>query len=406
MKRAPETLEASRKRFPQGTVIFREREPADCAYIIECGRVEISTAVGGEHQVLTHLGPGEMFGEMAVLDGTARSATATALEDTELTLIVDEQLKSRVEAAEPVLRMLLRVILRRFRHEQNLFRHLTDGEPAQQVQIGAIVSPEQGAIDKIRLESALREALSRNELHLNYQPIVHLGTGEITGFEALLRWNHPELGCLPPQEFIQLAEESALIVPIGRWVLEQACQDLIRFQNRHGSNLTMSVNVSGRQFAEPSFLTELSQVIRETGIDPYRLKLEITEGVLMDYRSLPLRWLEQCKSLGTRIALDDFGTGFSSLSYLASFPLDTLKIDRSFVIAMLRDPKSMKIVLAINQLAHGLGLDLVAEGIEEEAQRAELERMSCEYGQGYLFSKALPFIEAMELLRDPVKVTP
>jgi EAL domain-containing protein (putative c-di-GMP-specific phosphodiesterase class I) len=402
MKRAPETLEASRKRFPQGTVIFREREPADCAYIIECGRVEISTAVGGEYRVLTHLGPGEMFGEMAVLDGTARSATATAAEDTELTLIVEEQLKSRVEAAEPVLRMLLRVILHRFRHEQSLFRHMTDVETAQRVQFGATVGPEKGAIDKIRLESALREALSRNELHLSYQPIVDLETGEITGFEALLRWSHPVLGCVPTQEFIQLAEESALIVPIGRWVLERACRDLLRLQDRHGSDLTMSVNVSGRQFAEPSFNTELSQVIRDTGIDPYRLKLEITEGVLMDYRS----HLEQCKSLGTRIALDDFGTGFSNLRQLASFPLDTLKIDRSFVVAMLTDPKIMIIVLAISQLAHGLGFDLVAEGIEEEAQKTALLRMSCDYGQGYLFSKAVPFIEAMELLRDPVKVTP
>jgi EAL domain-containing protein (putative c-di-GMP-specific phosphodiesterase class I) len=313
-----------------------------------------------------------------------------------------------VEAADPVLRMLLRLILHRFRHEQNLFRHLTDVETAQLAvpRFDEEVEPERRAIDKIRLESALREALSRNELHLNYQPIVHLETGDINGFEALLRWSHPELGSIPPQEFIGLAEESALIVPIGRWVLEQACRDLIRFQRQYRSDLTMSVNVSGRQFVEPTFLAELSQVMRDTAVDPYRLKLEITEGVLMDYRSLPLGWIEQCKSLGARVALDDFGTGFSSLSYLASFPLDTLKIDRSFVIAMLTDPRSKKIVRAISQLAHGLGMDLVAEGIEEEGQRQEFERMSCEYGQGFLFSKPVSFSEAMELLKGSAKTTP
>jgi EAL domain-containing protein (putative c-di-GMP-specific phosphodiesterase class I) len=161
----------------------------------------------------------------------------------------------------------------------------------------------------------------------------------------------------------------------------------------------MSVNVSGRQLAEPSFLKELKAAIEETGANPRSLKLEITEGVLMDHRSRPLGWIEGCKKLGTSIALDDFGTGFSSLSYLASFPIDTLKIDRSFVRAMGGDPRSLKIVRAINQLAHGIGLDVVAEGIEHEHQRRELQLMGCELGQGYLFSPPLPFEEALERAR-------
>jgi EAL domain-containing protein (putative c-di-GMP-specific phosphodiesterase class I) len=386
-----------RKRFGRGEVIFRERDQASEAFVIESGRVEISTDVDFESRVLAVLGPGEMFGEMAALDGTPRSATAVALEDTELTLIVHEQLRSRVEAAEPVLRLLLRVILNRFRHEQSLFRHTGRGDLENVNLRDAEISKL--AIDKIKLESELRGAVAREELQVCYQPIVRLDGGAIVGFEALLRWQHPDLGSIPPHRFIGLAEETALIVPIGRSVLGTACRDLVRFQKLLGREILMSVNVSGRQFAEPLFLSELKSVFDETGANPRSIKLEITEGVLMDHRSRPLGWIESCKRLGTSIALDDFGTGFSSLSYLASFPIDTLKIDRSFVRAMGGDPRSLKIVRAINQLAHGIGLDVVAEGIENEQQRRELQHMGCELGQGFLFSPAVSFDEAVELAR-------
>ncbi len=399
MKVAVQDQLGTRRRFPRGTVIFEEREPASYAYIVETGRVEISTSLEDERKVLATLGPGEMFGEMAALDGTIRSATATAVEDTELTLILDDQLRSRVEQADPVLRLLMRVILNRFRNEQDLFRHFGGG-CHEAVDIASEAEDSRAAIDKIKLESELRGALSRNELQLHYQPIVNLDSGEVVAFEALLRWNHHELGTIPPQKFIGLAEETALIVPIGRWVLERACLDLTRFLGIRRGPLMMSVNVSGRQFSEPSFIDELAMILRQTGVDPRRLKLEITEGVLMDHRSGPLGWIEQCKKIGTQIALDDFGTGFSSLSYLASFPIDTLKIDRSFVHAMGNDPRSLKIVRAINQLAHGIGLDVVAEGIEELEQKKELSRMGCEFGQGFLFSKAIEFEEASQLLCD------
>jgi EAL domain-containing protein (putative c-di-GMP-specific phosphodiesterase class I) len=398
MKVAIQDQLGSRRRFRRGSVIFEEREPASYAYIVESGSVEISTTLGDERKLLATLGPGEMFGEMAALDGTVRSATATAAEDTELTLILDSQLRSRVEQAEPILRLLMRVILNRFRNEQDLFRHLGVG-CLEAVDIGAESEDSRAAIDKIKLESELRGALAKNELQLHYQPIVSLDSGEVVAFEALLRWHHRELGAISPQKFIGLAEETALIVPIGQWVLERACLDLKRFHDVRRGHLMMSINVSGRQFSEPSFIDELARIIRQTEVDPCRLKLEITEGVLMDYRSAPLGWIEQCKKIGTSIALDDFGTGFSSLSYLASFPIDTLKIDRSFVGAMNHDPRSLKIVRAINQLAHAIGLDVVAEGIEELDQKDELSRMRCEFGQGFLFSKAVEFEEAAELLR-------
>lgn len=390
-------LDSVRRQFDRGTVIFEEREPASCAYVIETGLVEISTDVDDERRVLATMGPGQMFGEMAALDGTERSATATAIEDTELTLIVSDQLRSRVESAEPILKLLLSVILNRFRHEQKLFRHPGNGG-CESLRPDAENIVSKGAIDKIKLESDLRGALEKRELALHDQPIVSLASGNIVGFEALLRWRHAELGMIPPQSFIGLAEETALIVPIGRWVLEQACRDLVRFQAHARDGLSMSVNVSGRQFAEPAFIGEIANVLTETGIAPETLKLEITESVLMDYRSAPLRWIEQCKRLGTQIALDDFGTGFSSLSYLVRFPIDTLKIDRSFVAAMHDDSRSLKVVRMINQLAHNMDFDVVAEGIEEPEQRTALARMGCELGQGFLFSKAVHFDEAIELL--------
>ncbi len=391
------TLETAHERYPAGEVIFKEHDPANYAYVVESGLVEISTSIGGERRVLTTLGPGEMFGEMAALDGTPRSATATATTDTTLTLIVDDQLRSRVEAAEPVLRLLLQVILKRFRREQNLFRH---GHTGRTLEPNSLFAPptSKGAVDKITLESDLREALIRNELALHYQPILDLSNSTITGFEALLRWQHTKLGTIAPQKFIGIAEETALIVPIGQWVLEKACRDLLCFEKYAANDLTMCVNVSGRQFAEPAFLPEIADIVNRTGINPAQLELEITEGVLMDHRSAPLRWIEQCKQLGIRVALDDFGTGFSSLSYLASFDIDTLKIDRSFVAAMENDPRSLKIVRAISQLAHSLGLDVIAEGIENSAQHQLLAGMGVESGQGFLFSRAQPFDDAVELL--------
>jgi EAL domain-containing protein (putative c-di-GMP-specific phosphodiesterase class I) len=390
------------RRFTAGSVVFHEGEPGDCAYVIERGLIEVTTQLGEEKRVLGRLGPGEMLGEMAIIDDSLRSATATAVKETEATVVAREQFRTRVEEADPILRLLLNIILKRFRKEQCLVRHrLLDDRtlprPASEYE------HQRNAIKKIKLENELWRALSHEELDLYYQPIVSFQTGDVVGFEALLRWHHPERGLVPPDLFIGLAEETELIVPVSHWVMDRACrslvelEDLKRSSSQNASPLRMSINISGRHFAEPCFADDITHVIQNTGIAPCSLMLEITEGVFIRYRSA-LAWVEKCKSLGVSIALDDFGTGYSSLGYLSRFPIDVLKLDRSFIGDLDNDPKSRRIVEAIVGLAHGIGMEVVAEGIEKPKQRKALAAMSCDYGQGYLMSKAVTLDRAKKLL--------
>jgi diguanylate cyclase (GGDEF)-like protein len=247
------------------------------------------------------------------------------------------------------------------------------------------------AADVLGLERDLRQAIERRELFLEYQPIVSLGTGVLRGFEALVRWRHPERGVIPPLKFIPIAEETGQIIPLGIWVLEEACRQMRRWQDVSpaGEPLTMSVNLSGKQFMQSDLLEQIQGVLRETGLDPRSLKLEITETVVMENIDTATRTLEQLRALGVELSIDDFGTGYSSLSYLQSFPVSTLKIDRSFVSRMTESDGTAEIVRTIMRLARSLGMDVVAEGVETEGQRARLTDMECEFGQGYYFSKPM-----------------
>jgi diguanylate cyclase (GGDEF)-like protein len=247
------------------------------------------------------------------------------------------------------------------------------------------------AADVLGLERDLRQAIERRELFLEYQPIVSLGTGVLRGFEALVRWRHPERGVIPPLKFIPIAEETGQIIPLGIWVLEEACRQMRRWQDMSpaGEPLTMSVNLSGKQFMQSDLLEQIQGVLRETGLDPRSLKLEITETVVMENIDTATRTLEQLRALGVELSIDDFGTGYSSLSYLQSFPVSTLKIDRSFVSRMTESDGTAEIVRTIMRLARSLGMDVVAEGVETEGQRARLTDMECEFGQGYYFSKPM-----------------
>ncbi len=247
------------------------------------------------------------------------------------------------------------------------------------------------AVTLLRLESDLHLALERNELCVYYQPIMSVANGELSGFEALVRWHHPERGIVLPDQFIPLAEETGLIVPLGLVVLREACNQLRAWQQRSLSNrdLTISVNLSGKQLMQVDLIGKVEEVLRESGINPWQLKLEITETVVMENAELAGVTLARLRGLGVRLSIDDFGTGYSSLSYLNRFPVDTLKVDRSFITTMGEGDENFEIVKTIVTLAGNLGMQVIAEGVETKDQLEQLKLLKCQYAQGYLFSEPL-----------------
>ena len=260
------------------------------------------------------------------------------------------------------------------------------------------------ALSRLQLEQELRQALKRQEFVLNYQPIVSLGTGEITGFEALVRWQHPKRGFVSPGQFISVAEETGLIIPMGRWILAEACRQMHTWHQQfpHHSHLMMGVNLSSRQFTHPKLIEEIEQSLEESQLDCYRLKLEITESMAMSDVEMAIDMLLRLKQMGLTLSIDDFGTGYSSLSYLHRFPTDILKVDRSFVSRMENAEEDAEIVKTIITLGHNLGMAVVAEGVETASQLSTLRRLKCEYGQGYFFAKPMSAKDATLLLeRSP-----
>jgi diguanylate cyclase (GGDEF)-like protein/PAS domain S-box-containing protein len=254
------------------------------------------------------------------------------------------------------------------------------------------------AVARFALRGDLERALKRGELSLRYQPVVRLDNQAIVGVEALLRWNHPERGAIVPDEFIPIAEETGVIVPIGRWVLEEACRQVQAWDRvRSAPPLVINVNVSARQLTERGFVDDVGRILATTGLDPARLVLELTEGVLMQDTDATLATFVALKRLGIRLAIDDFGTGYSSLSYLHRFPIDVLKIDRSFVASMLDGPDQAALLRSILKLSETLHLETVAEGVEDAAQLAELQACGATLGQGFLFARPLT-PEAIEAL--------
>jgi len=257
------------------------------------------------------------------------------------------------------------------------------------------------AVARLQLDTDLRRAIERQEFQLHYQPIVSLSTRKIIGFEALVRWQHPQRGMVSPAEFIPLTEETGLIIPLGQWVLLEACRQLRVWQQKFPTHppLSMSVNLSGVQFRQPNLIEQIDQILQESNVNPGSLKLEITESVVMDNAESATAILQALKARNIQLAMDDFGTGYSSLSYLHRFPVDTLKIDRSFVSLMDVEGGNLEIVRTITTLAHYLGMDLIAEGIETEAQLGKLQELQCEYGQGYFFSRPVNSEAAEQLLK-------
>jgi EAL domain-containing protein (putative c-di-GMP-specific phosphodiesterase class I) len=256
------------------------------------------------------------------------------------------------------------------------------------------------SLERLRLEENLRGAIEREEFRVHYQPQVLISTGQTVGFEALLRWEHPERGPLAPAEFIPLAEETGLIIPLGRWVLAEACRQvrIFREQIPPEAPLRMFVNLSARQFRHPELVEEVSAALTETGMDPHDLALEITESAMMGERSTARDILWALKDLGLTLVMDDFGTGYSSITYLKSFPVDILKMDRSMVEGIDEDPENRAIISATTHLAHALGLEVVAEGVETAGELDELRSVGCDIAQGYYWQRPCSAEKTMKLL--------
>ena len=261
------------------------------------------------------------------------------------------------------------------------------------------------AVKRLQLESDLQQAIIHQKLHLNYQPIVSLTTGMIESFEALVRWKHPSLGQISPEKFISLSEETGLIIPLGHWVLGEACQHLIDWQKYFDNKLPLciSVNLSGIQLSHPELLSQIDQILQVLKLEGKYLKLEITESTLMENALAVTKVLEKLKEREIKLCIDDFGTGYSSLSYLRYLPIDILKIDRSFINKN-NNERNYDIVKAIVNLAHSLGLDVIAEGIETQMQFNILRDLGCEYGQGYLFANPLDSQAALKLMKNGLRL--
>jgi len=244
-------------------------------------------------------------------------------------------------------------------------------------------------INLLQIETDLRHAIQRGEFEALYQPIVDLVSGEVREFEALIRWQHPKLGLISPGEFVSVAEETGLIVPIGKWILEESCRQIADWQKHVGFDLSVSVNLSAKQLIHPALTSQVKDALFATGLNASQLKLEVTESMVMEHRELSLKILTQLDEIGVALSTDDFGTGYSSLSYLQNFPFKRLKIDRSFVNLLDRDEKSKAIVKTILMLGENLDIHVVAEGIETTSQLEILRSLGCISGQGFLFSRPI-----------------
>ncbi len=349
---------------------------------------------GGRYVQLASRHQGEIIGEMAIIDGKPRSASVIALEPCRLTVITSSQLHNRLTQLDPVLRLCMHTILDRFRSSMTPAA-ATDGGSEPRVTVTSIESVQ--ALDALRLEGQLAHAIRNDELELHLQPIINLGDRRIAGFESLIRWRHPECGLVPPASFIPVAEVSGQIVEVTRWVIAEICRmakdvdAICAAAAGRAAAPFFTINLSGQDLAEPGFVDGLERELRINRRDARHFKLEITESVLMQEPANAARVLGQCRDMGFAVAIDDFGTGYSSFDYLHRFPIDCLKIDRSFVGSLSSDHRARAIVGSMINLADGLEIPVVAEGIDDQAQASILDELGCTFAQGYLFAKPLLF---------------
>jgi EAL domain-containing protein (putative c-di-GMP-specific phosphodiesterase class I) len=370
--------------YAAGSYIFREGDKGDCAFIVEKGQVQIAINNNGESVPVAALKKGDLFGEMAIIDGLPRSASAYAIEDCELSVISESLLNERISGSDPIVQLLVSLLIQRLRSVNKKFKgHVVENEDA--LVSKPLVLDE--AHRRLKLENDLMQGLAREEFFLEYQGIYNLASRDLIGFEALVRWRSSERGIVPPNSFIDVAEETSMIIPLGEWILKKGFEDLQILQGALGdSELMMSLNVSARQLNDPLFFQRLQKLQKSTSVNPKHIKLEITERVFQEGEFI-LKTIDQVIEQGFSFAVDDFGTGYSSLTSLLKMKASTVKIDRSFVSTLTKDPRSKAIIQAIVGMASEMGLLVVAEGIEHDDEALLLGALGCQSAQGYLFAR-------------------
>lgn len=399
---------SAKKIFNKGDILLREGDPGDSAYLLESGSVEILIQRDDALIQIGTRGPGSIIGEMAMIDDKPRTATIRALEDCHVMEISREDFSRRVDSADPILKMVMRVIMTRYRDMIGRSQFMPPPTYTGTTLESAENSNEfhELAVNAIKIHHELKAAIEKNELVLYYQPIISLQNMKIAGFEALMRWKHPEKGLIPPGIFIPVAEESGLIVELSRWALGVSCDAIndihkVADPKLLGAHpLFVSVNFSVKDFSNGNFFDKIQHILRDKATPPSHIHLEITESLLMEAPGPAKDALEKCRQFGTSVSIDDFGTGYSSLSYLHYFPIDTLKIDQSFIRSMSADPSSKVLVKSIIGLAHNMSIKVIAEGIETEQEAISLKELGCEECQGYWFARPMPLEDAMKFVQN------
>ncbi len=391
--------EFDREIFSAGQEIFRCGDSGDCAYLVEEGAVEVLVdKEDGEHRIKL-IGKNELFGEIALIDYQPRTATVRAVERTTLVPIPRKLMEGLLEQSDPVLRHVLLVILERFRNrnEESPATKSAEAIPPEQVVRRKALQGE--ATQKLALAHGMKRALIREEFDLFYQPICTLATGRVAGFEALIRWHHPKDGLIPPNDFLWVAEQTDLIHEVGLWTLERACRDWVALRRlTHCEKPFFSVNLSVAQLGNQNLVSDIRAIVKHQGINPEELKFELTETVMIAHPDRALHTMQELIKLGCNLALDDYGAGHSGLTNLQRYPISTLKIDRVFVGPIADSMQSLEIVRSSVALAHSLGMEVVAEGIETEEVAEMLKAIRCQYGQGWFFGRPAPLQDLVNRL--------
>ncbi len=399
-----------------GDVLFAEGDPPTNAFLVESGELEMVTVVRGRRLVLSRMRAGELVGELAVFDDGPRSTSAVALTDCVLYAIDPEQVSERLAKTDPVIRALIESLLGRYRGVLETYREASprsafEPEPSfEHLRRLAIARADAAAgvqlarpegVDKLRLESQLRQALADDGLDVRFQPILHIASNRVAGYEALIRWNHPDRGPVSPMELVGLAEESSLIVAVGEYVFDTACRAVTRLIEAGAQpSPFIAVNVSARQLEHPGLIERIVQRVEAAAVPAGSLKIELTETHAFDLE-LVQSAITLCHKHGIGVALDDFGTGYSNLAQMQRLAFDTLKIDQAFTRSLLDEPRTRQLVEAIVSMACALDAAIVAEGVESAGTLAALREMGCDYAQGYLIGEAQPLEAIIAALPYP-----